>query len=316
MRPAIYPGLLAALALSGCGTLLPVSDLAAPGAGSFVVPSVAPPEASPLRKGDRLSFEWVSRMGGVRDVAEVELEVDQVGGREESDDLPDDLGAILDGLIAEWNEVTDTLQLERDGDEDLPSLSKGMHSVALRIRHADATELADPFEFPVHLEGHGALLAGERIRARMVGQRAVCTTREAMQILFDYAALVWVYDAETAALKALPGLWEMTDRVERPSLLRWLFCGCSLDFPLWDGTRLDEFRMQVPFRLRSGSMPMLVGVVELARPDGPLCLTGGITGLRLWLPGAPEEDVTLRLVKCERGEASQSPSIAATAVPE
>ncbi len=263
------------------------------------------PDAAPLRSGDRLVFEWVSTLGGEREVAELAFQVDEVGTPGAPRDLPDDAIEMLERLTDLWNEANLGVSLHRDGGDATLDVPTGVHGVSVTVRRGTEPEGKKACEFPIACEGRGLLPAGERIRARLVGDRATLSTQELISVCVDGMTLAWLGWAPSL-FETLPGMRDLDELVEKPSWLRWLFSSWSVQFPIWSGVRLHDGRVQVPLVVRCGSKDVLMGLVELAPPEGLLCLSGGITGLRLWRPTDPAKELRMRLVRNERGVVSPS----------
>lgn len=255
-------------------------------------------DAAPLRPGDRLVFEWVSTLGAEREVAELVLEVEELGTPGAPRDLSADALKGLEDLIEEWNQADLGVTLQHDVDESPNRLPTGFHRVSVAVRNGTASADKEVCEFPIVCEGRGLLRAGERIRARMAGGRATFSTPELLAMCFDGLATGWLIWSQTL-LPSLPGLGDLEALIDKPGWLPWLFSSWSMKFPIWSGVALHDSRVQVPFVLRCGSKDVMLGLVELAAPTGPLCLCGGVTGFRLWRPTDPTKELLMRLVRTE-----------------
>lgn len=260
--------------------------------------------ADDLRSGDRLVYEWASSFGVQPVTAVVTLVVGTIDAVA-ADERLDPAAERLDGLPEVVAAIGDVLGFDvgvgGPRTLDVP-VGRVTFDCAIAVPGREPTHVA--MDLPIACRGAGILSAAPLFADGVPGRSIRLGWQQAADLLLAQAA-AWQLAESPEIAARLPGVAEAErELADLPSLWRIVTRGLFLqslrvEFPFWRGAPLGDGRVRVPFTAAWGAHALVHGVVDLAPPRGALCLTSGIVGLCCWRPGAPERNVTLRLVAVE-----------------
>lgn len=269
-----------------------------PASAGAVLPVVATAE---LRPGDQLVYEWVSKLGAGPERARVTVEVGAIDAAAPAEAF-DPSDERLDGLPALIAAIGDLLgrDLEVVGPRTL-RLPTGRATFTCAVETQGHDPAIVSLDLPVACRGHGLLSTAALLDGAGSGGPVRLGWQAAAEFVLGLAGALQLCDSPELAA-CLPGAAECaSELLDPPSPWRVVTGGLFLrslrvECPSFRGEPLGDGRVRVPFALAWGAHALAHGVVELAPPRGALCLTSGVVGVSCWRPGAPERNVTLRLV--------------------